>query len=92
MLKLSFRCHLVGIYPSTGQLYNEHSFLSLERRQPFTMRVVASDRGDPKRSATVNVQINIADVNDNAPKFTETYFRLTVQENSLTGKLVSTTK
>lgn len=59
------------------------SFLDHETVNQTVIEVVASDKapGNLKRSVTVPVYIRIKDVNDNAPKFAEKVFDVTVLEN-----------
>lgn len=78
--------YLAGVFPSTGKLYNEYSFSQQEVRESFTLHIIATDNGSPKLSATCTVNINIADENDNIPRFSQPVFELRVAENALIGK------
>ncbi|EEZ99177.2 cadherin 23 [Tribolium castaneum] len=72
------------ITPDTGVITVANSnFLDHEKINETVIQVVASD-GAPhgfKRSVTVPVNINILDVNDNAPKFNQSEYNVTVIEN-----------
>lgn len=55
------------------------------------MAVVAYDGGEPVRSGTLLVDIEVRDVNDNAPRFTgNATFVATVDENVPVGTVVAT--
>lgn len=72
------------IEPDTGVITVTNSnFLDHEKINETIIQVIASD-GAPhnfKRSVTVPVNINILDVNDNAPKFNQSEYNVTVIEN-----------
>jgi hypothetical protein len=73
-----------AISPDTGVITVANSnFLDHEVVNETVIQVVASD-GAPhnfKRSVTVPVNIKILDVNDNAPKFNQSEYNVTVIEN-----------
>nr|XP_021520623.1 protocadherin beta-4-like [Aotus nancymaae] len=56
--------------------------LDREEQPEFSLTLVALDGGSPPRSGTVMVRILIIDVNDNAPEFVHTPYRVQVLENS----------
>lgn len=59
------------ISEDTGVIYTNRS-LTFNPRQPVLQLVVkAEDRGQPALASVVAVRIQIADVNNNAPKFTQ---------------------
>uniref|UniRef100_A0A8C7Q100 Cadherin domain-containing protein n=1 Tax=Oncorhynchus mykiss TaxID=8022 RepID=A0A8C7Q100_ONCMY len=60
----------------------EHPFLSL--------KLIAVDGGDPQRSGTVNIEITVLDVNDNAPVFNQSVYRAAVVENGPKGTYITT--
>ena len=47
----------------------------------YRFRVYAVDSGDPPRSSTATIVVNIGDINDNFPEFTQGQFKASVQEN-----------
>ncbi|XP_076468408.1 protocadherin gamma-B7-like [Babylonia areolata] len=59
--------------------------LDRERQASYHMQVVAVDGGYPKRSGSVNITINVEDVNDNAPSFGKKVFNITVDEDTATN-------
>jgi hypothetical protein len=50
------------------------------------MQVVAYDGGSPRRSSTLLVVIDVADVNDNAPSFDRDVYHVTVPEDAEIGR------
>lgn len=73
-----------NISPKTGKITVANpDFLDRETIKSTTIQVVASDGapGNLKRSITVPVNINIMDVNDNAPHFNQSVYNVSVTEN-----------
>ncbi|KAK2544706.1 protocadherin gamma-B5-like protein [Columba livia] len=62
--------------------------LDREKQSSFQLVLVALDGGDPVRSATVQVRINVTDANDNAPVFSKIVYEGRVRENVPAGSLV----
>ncbi|KAL0607956.1 Protocadherin beta-3 [Plecturocebus cupreus] len=56
--------------------------LDREEQAEFSLTLVALDGGSPPRSGTVMVRILVIDINDNAPEFVHTPYRVQVLENS----------
>lgn len=48
----------------------------------YQVTVIATDGGDPPRSGSLNVIVNVIDVNDNSPVFDAESYRATIVENS----------
>lgn len=61
-----------------------------EVRGRYSLVVRASDGGTPSLSSTSLVDINIADLNDNAPVFTPTDFTVSLSEDVTVGTTVTT--
>ncbi|XP_076447116.1 protocadherin-11 X-linked-like [Babylonia areolata] len=59
--------------------------LDREQQSTYRMQVVATDGGFPQRSGSVNITINVQDINDNAPAFSRDVFNITVKEDAPTG-------
>uniref|UniRef100_A0ABM5G9Y6 Protocadherin gamma-B5-like isoform X17 n=1 Tax=Pogona vitticeps TaxID=103695 RepID=A0ABM5G9Y6_9SAUR len=57
---------------------------SLDRETEQTVHLVleAIDGGDPKQTGTVQVWINVTDVNDNPPVFTRDVYKVSLKENA----------
>ncbi|XP_061899901.1 protocadherin beta-11-like [Entelurus aequoreus] len=64
--------------------------LDREEQPRLSLKLVAVDGGNPQRSGTVNININILDINDNAPVFNQTTYKSKVVENAVKGTHVLT--
>ncbi|NXQ16481.1 PCDGF protein, partial [Peucedramus taeniatus] len=62
--------------------------LDREKQSSFELVLTAVDGGDPARSGTVQVRINVTDVNDNPPVFSKGVYEARVAENLPAGSLV----
>ncbi|KAM7399062.1 hypothetical protein PAMP_018355 [Pampus punctatissimus] len=90
----SLRAEPVSFYLSSGnfddmfhveQLSGEltvESPLDYENKKEFTLLIEARDSGSPPYSSFAEIHINISDVNDNLPQFTQVEYRCEVFENS----------
>ncbi|XP_056135970.1 protocadherin Fat 1a [Lampris incognitus] len=59
--------------------------LDRERTSGYTLMVLASDNGVPTRSSSATVNIDVSDVNDNPPLFSQANYSLIIQENRPKG-------
>ena len=67
--------------------------LDREDTATYTLRIQADDRGEPKQSSTTVVKIDVKDVNDNAPVFTESgNYAASVNESAPIGFTVVTVR
>ncbi|XP_037498235.1 protocadherin-like wing polarity protein stan isoform X1 [Rhipicephalus sanguineus] len=62
--------------------------LDREKTSGYTLVVMAQDNGNPPLSDTTNVELEVADVNDNAPTFPTAGYTSTVSEDALIGTSV----
>ncbi|NWV98296.1 PCDGD protein, partial [Machaerirhynchus nigripectus] len=62
--------------------------LDREKQNSFELVLTALDGGDPVRSGTVQVRINVTDANDNPPVFSKSAYEARVPENLPVGSLV----
>ncbi|NXK93904.1 PCDGH protein, partial [Formicarius rufipectus] len=62
--------------------------LDREKQSFFELVLSAQDRGDPARTGTVQVRVNVTDLNDNPPVFSKTVYEARVAENLPAGSLV----
>ncbi|XP_052061386.1 cadherin EGF LAG seven-pass G-type receptor 2-like isoform X1 [Mytilus californianus] len=69
------------INPRNGEIIVK-SALDREAVENYNFVVMAKDKGNPRRSATTNVQITIRDVNDNNPKFVKKFYNASVPEDA----------
>ncbi|XP_030055623.1 protocadherin-16 [Microcaecilia unicolor] len=72
---------------SSGILTTVRS-LDRESVSMYSIIVVAKDHGNPERSATMSLSIQVLDINDNVPVFSETSFTVEVPEDLPLGYLV----
>ncbi|XP_078241753.1 protocadherin Fat 2 isoform X1 [Pogona vitticeps] len=75
-----------AINPVTGLIYTTSQQLDREYKAEHILEVSVSDHGDPALQSTSRVVIQILDVNDNAPSFSQKFFMV-----QLTEKLASET-
>ncbi|XP_027864164.1 protocadherin alpha-3-like isoform X4 [Xiphophorus couchianus] len=86
------RCKLVGSTPFKLNV-NYKSYYSLvvdgpldrESRASYNLTIIANDDGVPSLSSTTVINVQISDVNDNAPHFLESVINIYVNENSPVG-------
>ncbi|XP_026186705.1 protocadherin beta-16-like [Mastacembelus armatus] len=64
--------------------------LDREEQPRLSLKLLAVDGGNPQRSGTVNIDVNILDANDNAPMFNQSVYKATVIENAPKGTLIVT--
>ncbi|XP_047209465.1 protocadherin alpha-10-like isoform X16 [Girardinichthys multiradiatus] len=64
--------------------------LDRELISQYNITIKATDEGSPPLSNTSIVSIQVTDVNDNAPLFSETVINMYVQENSPVGAVLKT--
>nr|XP_054499142.1 uncharacterized protein LOC129126923 [Agelaius phoeniceus] len=62
--------------------------LDREKQSSFDLVLLAVDGGDPARSGTVQVHINVTDLNDNPPVFSKSLYEARVSENLPAGSVV----
>ncbi|XP_073077950.1 protocadherin gamma-A6 isoform X1 [Manis javanica] len=70
--------------PKYPELVLEHS-LDRERETIHHLVLTAMDGGDPVRSGTARILVNVLDVNDNAPVFTQSVYHVSVPEDLPVG-------
>ncbi|XP_070559235.1 protocadherin Fat 4-like isoform X2 [Ptychodera flava] len=75
------------IDPVTG-LITVVDVLDRESLVSYTMTVTVTDNGNPALDASAPVTIDLSDVNDNVPAFTQITYQFDVVENSAAGTLV----
>ncbi|KAL2077331.1 hypothetical protein ACEWY4_026835 [Coilia grayii] len=62
--------------------------LDRESSPAYKLVLTAIDGGKPPKSGTVNIIVDVLDVNDNAPLFTEDVYTVTLEENAPIGTTV----
>ncbi|XP_061164088.1 putative protocadherin beta-18 [Saccostrea echinata] len=76
-----------AIDPTFGTIYANFK-TDRENASEINFKVVATDKGTPRRSSTSNISIKILDTNDNKPRFTDPLFTYTIPENQRPGLFV----
>ncbi|XP_037117230.1 protocadherin alpha-8-like isoform X3 [Syngnathus acus] len=62
--------------------------LDREKQRSITLTVTAVDGGNPPKSGTCQILINVLDINDNAPMFSSSLYKTRILENSQLNKTV----
>ncbi|XP_067374290.1 protocadherin alpha-2-like isoform X32 [Channa argus] len=62
--------------------------LDRERQPVITLLLTAVDGGKPPRSGTLQITVNVIDVNDNTPTFSKSLYKVRVKENATPGTTV----
>ncbi|XP_041500601.1 protocadherin beta-15-like [Microtus oregoni] len=70
--------------PSVENFYRlmTESGLDREKRAEYNITITVSDMGTPRLTTQHTITVQVSDVNDNAPAFTQTSYTLLVQENN----------
>ncbi|XP_041929624.1 protocadherin 2 gamma 28 isoform X25 [Alosa sapidissima] len=63
--------------------------LDREKEDTLSLVLTAVDGGDPQLSSTAQIHITVLDANDNAPVFTQTIYRASIEENVPKGTILS---
>ncbi|MGH0176874.1 UNVERIFIED_CONTAM: hypothetical protein FKN15_016909 [Acipenser sinensis] len=63
-------------------------WLDREKISGYTLTVQATDTGSPPKSNTTTINIDVSDVNDNPPAFSQANHSIIIQENRLVGASV----
>uniref|UniRef100_A0A8C4HPL9 Protocadherin-16 n=1 Tax=Dicentrarchus labrax TaxID=13489 RepID=A0A8C4HPL9_DICLA len=81
-----------GFYidPKNGTLFINHRAEFDPERPSVSIVIEACDGGSPSLSSLTTVQVQISDVNDNAPVFHQSEYRATVSEDTIPGSTVLT--
>ena len=64
--------------------------LDREKQAVITLTLTAVDGGKPPRSGTLQIIVNVIDVNDNAPLFSQSLYKAQIVENAEIGTTVLT--
>ena len=75
----------------TGELKSDMVF-DYETKSEYSLMVVATDSGLPQHSTTQHFTVQIMDINDSAPRFSQDHQLMTVNENVPIGTIVGFVK
>uniref|UniRef100_A0A3Q1AYE9 Cadherin domain-containing protein n=1 Tax=Amphiprion ocellaris TaxID=80972 RepID=A0A3Q1AYE9_AMPOC len=64
--------------------------LDREKQPVIRLTLIAIDGGTPAKSGTMAITVNVLDINDNAPVFSQTLYKASVYENAKTGTSIIT--
>ncbi|XP_058506397.1 protocadherin alpha-8-like [Solea solea] len=62
--------------------------LDREKQDVVKLTLIAVDGGKPPKSGSVQIHVNVLDVNDNTPSFSKTLYKARIKENSPVGSSV----
>jgi protocadherin Fat 4 len=77
------------IVSTTGQVLTSNS-IDFETAKQYSFHVTAQDDGIPPRQSSVLVTVNVRDLNDNYPLFTQTVYSAIVKEELPSGQNIVT--
>ncbi|KAK1343408.1 hypothetical protein QTO34_016188, partial [Cnephaeus nilssonii] len=63
--------------------------LDYEKVKDYTIEIVAVDSGNPPLSSTNSLKVQVVDINDNAPVFTQSVTEVSFLENNKPGEVVA---
>ncbi|XP_059506524.1 protocadherin beta-7-like isoform X5 [Stegostoma tigrinum] len=64
--------------------------LDREKTSEYDLTILCSDRGFPPLAAKKSIRVEVSDVNDNVPRFTQPLYTAYVMENNVVGSSVFT--
>ncbi|XP_022625231.1 protocadherin gamma-A2-like [Seriola dumerili] len=67
-----------------------NSPLDREKSEHLSLVLTAVDGGEPQMSGTMQIHITVLDANDNAPVFTQSFYKASIKENAPVGTAVLT--
>ncbi|XP_056131020.1 protocadherin Fat 2 [Lampris incognitus] len=76
-----------SIHPRSGEI-TVRTALDREEVPHYSLTVQAADEGSPPLSTAVQVTFTVADVNDNAPVFSQVNYSLLLQEGEVVGSSI----
>ncbi|XP_072515562.1 protocadherin gamma-C5-like isoform X29 [Salminus brasiliensis] len=62
--------------------------LDRESQSVFSVVIIAADSGSPQLTSKQEILVNVLDVNDNPPMFTQPFYSIYVKENSAAGSIL----
>ncbi|XP_061900014.1 protocadherin alpha-2-like [Entelurus aequoreus] len=65
-----------------------HKALDREKQSLITLTLTAVDGGKPPKSGSLQIRVNVLDVNDNVPTFSKALYKVRVSEDAPRGSVV----
>ncbi|XP_037117232.1 protocadherin alpha-5-like isoform X5 [Syngnathus acus] len=65
-----------------------HKSLDRERQSLITLTLTAVDGGKPPKSGSLQIRVNVLDVNDNVPTFSKSLYKVRLSEDAAQGSVV----
>ncbi|XP_063784657.1 protocadherin gamma-C5-like isoform X26 [Pseudophryne corroboree] len=62
--------------------------LDREKASQYTLDLIATDLGSPPLSTQISIILNVSDINDNSPSFSQSHFNAFIEENNNPGSLL----
>ncbi|OQV12981.1 Protein dachsous [Hypsibius exemplaris] len=78
-----------SIHPATGTV-RSRVVLDHEKQSLFRLMVIASDRGEPARTAQRAITVHVVDLNDNRPTFSSNVVTIEIVEGTSAGVEIGT--
>ncbi|XP_026994718.2 protocadherin-16 [Tachysurus fulvidraco] len=72
---------------SSGALSTSR-LLDRERKDRYSLEVIAQDHGSPPLTSTATVEVTVLDINDNSPIFSSSSYAIDISEDATIGSLV----
>ncbi|XP_075469162.1 protocadherin-23 isoform X2 [Ascaphus truei] len=79
-----------AINSTSGSVYTDMPVAIQEKSTVFKVLIEAKDNGNPTLASTAHVEILVDNVNNYAPKFSETVYNISVREDASMGEAVLT--
>uniref|UniRef100_G3Q1C0 Cadherin domain-containing protein n=1 Tax=Gasterosteus aculeatus TaxID=69293 RepID=G3Q1C0_GASAC len=77
------------VNPDSGALLVLKNALDREQKTNHSLFLTAVDGGKPQRSGSLNISINVVDINDNPPIFSQDTYQIEIYENLPVGTTVA---
>ncbi|XP_037117240.1 protocadherin alpha-2-like isoform X12 [Syngnathus acus] len=65
-----------------------HKSLDREKQSLITLTLTAVDGGKPPKSGSLQIRVNVLDVNDNVPTFSKSLYKVRLSEDAAQGSVV----
>ncbi|XP_072446350.1 protocadherin beta-15-like isoform X5 [Chiloscyllium punctatum] len=62
-----------------------HGVIDREKVSKYNITIMCKDAGSPPLSTSKRIQVQVSDINDNAPRFTQPSFAMHITENNVIG-------